>query len=56
MCGPREEQEDTAYLQKPFTSQDLLLKVKQALAAGPRLLTDGGIWGLIKFYLCKLRV
>jgi len=25
-------QEDTGYLQKPFTSQDLLLKVKQALA------------------------
>ena len=30
---PAEEQEHTAYLQKPFTSQDLLLKVKQALAA-----------------------
>jgi signal transduction histidine kinase/CheY-like chemotaxis protein len=29
---PVEEQEQTAYLQKPFTSQDLLLKVKQALA------------------------
>jgi len=29
---PAEEQEHTAYLQKPFTSQDLLLKVKQALA------------------------
>src|SRR5581483_3361151 len=29
-----EEQEQTAYLQKPFTSQDLLLKVKQALMAG----------------------
>jgi len=26
-----EEQEHTGYLQKPFTSQDLLLKVKQAL-------------------------
>jgi two-component system cell cycle sensor histidine kinase/response regulator CckA len=31
---PAEEQEQTAYLQKPFTSQDLLLKVKQALASG----------------------
>jgi two-component system cell cycle sensor histidine kinase/response regulator CckA len=30
---PSEEQEHAAYLQKPFTSQDLLLKVKQALAA-----------------------
>ena len=30
---PSEEQEETSYLQKPFTSQDLLLKVKQALAA-----------------------
>jgi signal transduction histidine kinase len=29
---PTEEQEHTAYLQKPFSSQDLLLKVKQALA------------------------
>jgi two-component system cell cycle sensor histidine kinase/response regulator CckA len=29
---PAEEQEQAAYLQKPFTSQDLLLKVKQALA------------------------
>ncbi len=29
---PSEEQEETSYLQKPFTSQDLLLKVKQALA------------------------
>ncbi len=29
--APTEEQEHTAYLQKPFTSQDLLLKVKQAL-------------------------
>jgi signal transduction histidine kinase/CheY-like chemotaxis protein len=29
---PAEEQEQTAYLQKPFSSQDLLLKVKQALA------------------------
>ena len=31
---PTEEQDHTSYLQKPFTSQDLLLKVKQALAAG----------------------
>ncbi len=30
---PTEEQDHTAYLQKPFSSQDLLLKVKQALAA-----------------------
>ena len=30
---PTEEQEHTGYLQKPFSSQDLLLKVKQALAA-----------------------
>ena len=29
---PAEEQDHTAYLQKPFSSQDLLLKVKQALA------------------------
>jgi two-component system cell cycle sensor histidine kinase/response regulator CckA len=28
-----EEQEQVAYLQKPFTSQDLLLKVKQALTS-----------------------
>jgi signal transduction histidine kinase/CheY-like chemotaxis protein len=28
-----DEQDNTAYLQKPFTSQDLLFKVKQALAA-----------------------
>jgi nitrogen-specific signal transduction histidine kinase len=32
---PAEEQGDTDYLQKPFTSQDLLLKVKQALGAEP---------------------
>jgi two-component system cell cycle sensor histidine kinase/response regulator CckA len=30
---PSEEQDHTSYLQKPFTSQDLLLKVKHALAA-----------------------
>jgi two-component system, cell cycle sensor histidine kinase and response regulator CckA len=30
---PTDDQDHTAYLQKPFTSQDLLLKVKQALAA-----------------------
>src|SRR6185503_10676428 len=29
---PSEEQDSTSYLQKPFTSQDLLLKVKRALA------------------------
>ena len=27
------QQDEEAYLQKPFTSQDLVLKVKQALAA-----------------------
>jgi two-component system, cell cycle sensor histidine kinase and response regulator CckA len=32
---PADEQGDTDYLQKPFTSQDLLLKVKQALGAAP---------------------
>ena len=31
---PSEEQEQSDYLQKPFASQDLLLKVKQALSAG----------------------
>jgi signal transduction histidine kinase/CheY-like chemotaxis protein len=30
---PSDEQDHTAYLQKPFSSQDLLFKVKQALAA-----------------------
>lgn len=30
---PAGQQSDTAYLQKPFTSRDLLVKVKQALAA-----------------------
>ena len=29
-----EEQHNAAYLQKPFTSQELLRKVKQALANG----------------------
>jgi CheY-like chemotaxis protein len=32
--GPGQHSE-TAYLQKPFTSQDLLLKVKQVLSAEP---------------------
>jgi len=32
---PQGQQEEAGYLQKPFTSQDLLLKVKQALAAAP---------------------
>lgn len=32
---PAEEQGNTDYLQKPFTSQDLLLKVKQALGSEP---------------------
>jgi two-component system cell cycle sensor histidine kinase/response regulator CckA len=31
---PANQPEETAYLQKPFTSQDLLLKVKQALVNG----------------------
>jgi signal transduction histidine kinase/CheY-like chemotaxis protein len=35
-----QEQEDTAYLQKPFTSQDLLLKVKHALAAAESMSVD----------------
>ena len=30
---PASPENDTAYLQKPFTSQELLLKVKNALAA-----------------------
>jgi two-component system cell cycle sensor histidine kinase/response regulator CckA len=30
---PSDEEENTSYLQKPFTSQDLLLKVKRALNA-----------------------
>jgi len=30
---PSNYNDDTAYLQKPFTSQELLVKVKQALAA-----------------------
>jgi CheY-like chemotaxis protein len=29
--GPPGQEDDGAYLQKPFTSQELLLKVKQAL-------------------------
>jgi two-component system cell cycle sensor histidine kinase/response regulator CckA len=33
-------QEDTGYLQKPFTSQDLLLKVKHALAPGEAMPVD----------------
>ncbi|HEY5296320.1 MAG TPA: ATP-binding protein [Verrucomicrobiae bacterium] len=32
---PADKNTGTAYLQKPFTSQDLLLKVKQILAAAP---------------------
>jgi len=32
--GPSNHREDSAYLQKPFTSQDLLLKVKEALVNG----------------------
>ncbi len=45
-CGPPEEGERSAYLQKPFTSQELLLKVKQALAASPAKplqLTDSAV-------------
>ena len=34
------EREEATYLQKPFTSQDLLLKVKQALAAGDGIAVD----------------
>ncbi len=37
---PAEEQDQTAYLQKPFSSQDLLLKVKQALAGPGRSSVD----------------
>jgi signal transduction histidine kinase len=33
--GPAGQESDGAYLQKPFTSQELLLKVKQALQAEP---------------------
>ena len=32
---PASQQEDAAYLQKPFTTQELLVKVKQVLAAAP---------------------
>jgi two-component system cell cycle sensor histidine kinase/response regulator CckA len=32
--GPAGQEDDEAYLQKPFTSQELLLKVKQALRSG----------------------
>jgi CheY-like chemotaxis protein len=32
---PADKSTGTAYLQKPFTSQDLLLKVKQILATAP---------------------
>jgi CheY-like chemotaxis protein len=35
-----EDQENTSYLQKPFTSQDLLLKVKHAFASGEGTLID----------------
>ena len=28
------QEDDTTYLQKPFSTQDLLVKVKQALTAG----------------------
>jgi two-component system cell cycle sensor histidine kinase/response regulator CckA len=35
-----EEQENTSYLQKPFTSNDLLLKVKHAFASGEATLID----------------
>jgi two-component system, cell cycle sensor histidine kinase and response regulator CckA len=37
---PTEEQDQTDYLQKPFTSQDLLFKVKQALSSGPASAVD----------------
>jgi len=32
---PANQQEDAAYLQKPFTTQELLVKVKQVLATAP---------------------
>ncbi len=35
-----QEREGTGYLQKPFTSQELLLKVKQALAPGEAMPVD----------------
>jgi CheY-like chemotaxis protein len=35
-----EGNEDALYLQKPFTSQDLLLKVKHALTPGDATATD----------------
>jgi signal transduction histidine kinase/ActR/RegA family two-component response regulator len=37
---PADQETDGAYLQKPFTSQELLLKVKQALSAGPAATPD----------------
>ena len=37
---PAGQETDGAYLQKPFTSQELLLKVKQALNAEPAAATD----------------
>jgi two-component system, cell cycle sensor histidine kinase and response regulator CckA len=35
-----QEQEETSYLQKPFTSQSLLLKVKRALTPGESMTVD----------------
>jgi two-component system cell cycle sensor histidine kinase/response regulator CckA len=35
-----QEEEDASYLQKPFTSQELLLKVKQTLAGGDAMPVD----------------
>ena len=37
---PSDRQTGTAYLQKPFTSRELLAKVKQALGGCNRLLTE----------------
>jgi CheY-like chemotaxis protein len=37
---PSNPSEDAIYLQKPFTSQDLLLKVKQVLTSGETTLVD----------------
>jgi CheY-like chemotaxis protein len=41
LCDAGGQKGGVGYLQKPFTSTELLLKVKAALAAGLRLLTNG---------------
>jgi hypothetical protein len=40
LCSAMASVLDHSYLQKPFTSQELLLKVKQASSAKPSAATD----------------